>query len=225
MVLAIFTTQKPNVMKQVAFICLLTISSVCVHAQIDNNSLLSDPNNNNTIFALPENPRPDEAGLPIYNKPSEGLVKPNDNFSFELKDEFSNPGTRYDEKLDKTYTEKGERGSSGSKTDQYLGDFKTKSGFVKIACRDHEYPDGDRVKVVVNDIVVKENILLESAFKGFSMDLEKGFNKIDFIALNQGESGPNTAELRIYDDTGKAVAANRWNLATGVKATLIIVKE
>lgn len=211
---------KPN-----AFLYLLIISSICVYAQTDNNSLLSDPNNNNTIFALPESPKPDEAGLPVLNNPSEGLVKPNDNFSFELKDEFTNPGTRYDEKLDKTYTEQGERNSGGAKTDQYLGDFKTKSGFVKIACRDHEYPDGDRVKILVNDIVVKQNILLESVFKGFNMDLETGFNKIDFVALNQGESGPNTAELRIYDDTGKVVATNRWNLSTGVKATIIIVKE
>src|SRR5690606_22840700 len=116
---------KPN-----AFLYLLIISSICVHAQTDNNSLLSDPNSNNTIFALPENPKPAEAGLPIFNDTPEGLVKPSDNFSFELKDEFTNPGTRYDEKLDKTYTEQGERASGGAKTDQYLGDFKTKSGFV-----------------------------------------------------------------------------------------------
>src|SRR5690606_27463523 len=165
-------------MKLNAFLYLLTISSVCIHAQTDN-TLFSDPNNNNSIFKLPENSSPNETGLPIFNEPSEGLVKPNDNFSFELKDEFAKPGTKYDEKLDKTYTEQGERAYGGSKTDQYLGDFKTKSGFVKIACRDHEYPDGDRVKILVNDVVVKHNILLESGFKGFSMDLEKGFNKID----------------------------------------------
>lgn len=212
-------------MKLSAFLYLLIISSVCVHAQTDNNTLLSDPNSNNSILALPENPKPEEAGLPIFNETPEGLVKPKDNFSFEIKDEFANPGTKYDEKLDKTYTEQGERAHGGSKTDQYLGDFKTKSGFVKITCRDYGAVDGDRVKIFVNDVAVKENILLESGFKGFSMNLEAGFNKIDFVALNQGESGGNTAELLIYDDTGKAVAINKWNLATGVKATIIIVKE
>ena len=211
-------------MKPYAFLYLLIIPTFCVYSQTDN-TILSDPNSNNTIFALPENPKPEKAGLPIFNDTPEGLVKPNDNFSFELKDEFANPGTKYDRKLDKTYTEKGERNSGGATTNQYLGDFKTKSGFVKIACRDHEYPDGDRVQILVNDVVVKENILLESGFKGFNMNLENGFNKIDFVALNQGESGPNTAELRIYDDSGKVVAANRWNLSTGVKATIIIVKE
>ena len=55
--------------------------------------------------------------------------------------------------------------------------------------------------------------------------IQKYFNKIDFVALNQGESGPNTAEVRVFDDKGKLVGANRWNLATGVKSTYIIVKE
>jgi hypothetical protein len=68
-------------------------------------------------------------------------------------------------------------------------------------------------------------VLLLERFKTFSIDLIVGFNKIDFVALNQGESGPNTAEVRVFDDEGKLVGANRWNLATGVKATYIIVKE
>ena len=33
------------------------------------------------------------------------------------------------------------------------------------------------------------------------------------------------SEVRVFDDEGKLVGANRWNLATGVKATYIIVKE
>jgi hypothetical protein len=43
---------------------------------------------------------------------------------------------------------------------------------------------------------------LNSNFKGFEIVLEKGFNKIDFVALNQGSSGPNTAEFKVYDDKG-----------------------
>ena len=45
------------------------------------------------------------------------------------------------------------------------------------------------------------------------------------MALNQGDSGPNTAELRIYDDNDILISSNQWNLATGAKATLIIVKQ
>ena len=62
-------------------------------------------------------------------------------------------------------------------------------------------------------------------FKSIAIDLVMGFNKIDFVALNQGASGPNTAEVMVFDDNGKLVGSNRWNLATGVKATYIVVKE
>ena len=68
-------------------------------------------------------------------------------------------------------------------------------------------------------------MLLEQRFKRLNVDLLSGFNKIEFIALNQGESGPNTAEIRVYDDQGGLIMANQWNLATGTKATLIVVKE
>ena len=36
---------------------------------------------------------------------------------------------------------------------------------------------------------------------------------------------PNTAEVRVYDDEGNLVGNNRWNLATGVKATYIVYKN
>ena len=55
--------------------------------------------------------------------------------------------------------------------------------------------------------------------------LNSGFNKIDFLALNQGESGPNTAEVRVFDDNNNIITSNKWNLATGVRATLIVIKN
>ncbi|MGH1386337.1 hypothetical protein [Kordia sp.] len=111
------------------------------------------------------------------------------------------------------------------KVEQYLGDFKSNGKFVEIVCRDHEFVDGDRVRVYLNDVVVIENIRLEAAYKKIDIALKKGFNKIDFQALNQGTSGPNTAEFRVYDDKGELISANEWNLTTGIKATMIIVKE
>lgn len=111
------------------------------------------------------------------------------------------------------------------KVEQYLGDFRSNGKFVEIVCRDHEFVDGDRVRVYVNDVIVADNILLEAVYKKVNVTLEKGFNKIDFQALNQGSSGPNTAEFRVYNDKGELISANEWNLTTGVKATMIIVKE
>ena len=109
--------------------------------------------------------------------------------------------------------------------DMYLGDVKTSSKFVGILCRDHEYVDGDRVKIYANDQVIDPNILLTSSFKGVNLTLDKGFNRIDFEALNQGTSGPNTAQVDVYDDMGKLLYSNKWLLSTGSKASLIIIQE
>jgi hypothetical protein len=152
----------------------------------------------------------------------------NESFSMFGKEEFGNPGELYQKQVNEhlRYTEKEyEVRENGSTTNQYLGDFKTKVGKVNIIYRDHQYPDGDRVRVYVNDDIVQTNVLLQSSFSGFKLELVKGFNKIDFQALNQGQSGPNTAELQVLDEDGNVIAASRWNLATGVKATLIVVKE
>lgn len=122
----------------------------------------------------------------------------------------------------------GEREKKGAKKhfgDQYLGDIKTSAKFIGIVCRDHEYVDGDRVKIYLNGEVVEHNILLSGTFKGINIDLTQGFNRIEFEALNQGSSGPNTAQVLITDDLGKVIHNNRWNLSTGSKASMIVVKD
>ena len=109
--------------------------------------------------------------------------------------------------------------------DQDLGSFRTQSKSVRIICRDFQYPDGDRVTIMVNDIPVIKNITLRSTFQGFDIPLEVGLNRISFVALNQGTSGPNTAGFRVFDDSGNTISSNEWNLATGAKATIIIAKD
>ena len=138
-------------------------------------------------------------------------------------EEFLDPGKRYENKLNRK-SEK-DKNPNQFKTDQYLGDFRNNGKYVQIALRDHESPDGDLIKIMLNDREVVSRVLLQERFKTIAIDLIVGFNKIDFVALNQGTSGPNTAEIRVFDDKGKLVGSNRWNLATGVKATYIIVKE
>ena len=109
--------------------------------------------------------------------------------------------------------------------DMFLGEISTDGDLINIVLRDHEYPDGDIIEVLVNDKIVLPAILLSETAVGFKLDLKTGFNVIDFVALNQGSSGPNTAEVRVYDDIGNLVGNNRWNLATGVKATYIVYKN
>lgn len=139
------------------------------------------------------------------------------------KQEFRNPGDLVKAKLNKSVGE-GEI-QEGFRTDQFLGEFRSNAKSVRIVCRDHEAPDGDRVKILLNGLVVEWEIVLESEFKELRFELKNGFNKIDFEALNQGASGPNTAEFQVYDELGNLISANKWNLTTGVKATIIVVKE
>ncbi|MEO0901376.1 MAG: hypothetical protein AAFY00_04915, partial [Bacteroidota bacterium] len=127
--------------------------------------------------------------------------------------------------IDPKVGEKEKKSSKKHFGDQYLGDVKTTAKFVGIVCRDHEYVDGDRVKIYLNGEVVEPNILLSGSFKGVNIDLVKGFNRIDFEALNQGSSGPNTAQVVVADEKGEVIHNNRWNLSTGSKASLIVVKE
>ena len=108
--------------------------------------------------------------------------------------------------------------------DQYLGDFKNNSKCTHCFSRPPT-TRRDRVQIRFNDQIFYPNILLVENYKKLDVELIKGFNKIDFVALNQGSAGPNTAEVRVYDDQGRLMMANLWNLATGTKATFIVVKD
>ena len=46
------------------------------------------------------------------------------------------------------------------KVDQFLGEIRNDGEYVNIILRDHEYPDGDLIKVEVNENVVMPAILL-----------------------------------------------------------------
>ena len=144
------------------------------------------------------------------------------------KEKFIDLGTQYLYRLNRNLKNQSEEDQKLPKDfmiDQYLGDFRSTEKIMQVVVRDHEHPDGDRIKILVNDQEVVSNLLLIAQFRGLELPLVEGFNKIDFIALNQGESGPNTAEVQIYNSKGQLQAANRWNLATGVKATYVIIKE
>ena len=109
--------------------------------------------------------------------------------------------------------------------DYNLGDLRTTSKKLIIECRDHEYVDGDRIKLMVNNAVLHPNLRLSGEFYVVDVDLKLGHNTINFVALNEGTSRPNTAQLRVYDEDGKLLASKRWLLTTGYKAVLTILKE
>jgi hypothetical protein len=108
---------------------------------------------------------------------------------------------------------------------QFLGSFKTQSFTSTIRYRDAAYVDGDRIKVYLNDQVIEPEVSLDGDFKGFKIKLVPGVNKIDFEALNEGFASPNTAEFQVYDEKGVVIESSQWNVGTGYKATIVLIKE
>lgn len=163
-------------------------------------------------------------GIPNRGKVKDRFAKDEEGVDFKPKTQFTNPSDLWTDKLNK----KPEDENKGMKEEwgenMSLGEFVTSSDQMTFICRDHMMFDGDRVQIRVNDKIVVENLLLENAYKEITIPLEVGFNKIEFIALNQGDAGPNTAELKIIDGE-KLVSRNVWNLLTGVKASTVIVKN
>lgn len=220
--------RRIKVMKHQYLLILLLLSVICLNAQTDlprtqtlkieadkNLDLKSNPNNGNAL-KMPSL---------LDNNPNASIKETKNSRNVKMLPEKELKQAGFDLKLD---TKVGERQNTNSKKhfgNMYLGDVKTGGNFVGVVCRDHEYVDGDRVRVYVNGEVVEYNILLTAGFKGINIDLEKGFNRLDFEALNQGTSGPNTAQVDVYDDKGELIHTNQWLLSTGSKASLIVVKN
>lgn len=153
-------------------------------------------------------------------------------FTMSTETDFANPGDRYvakmEKDLDKALRAAGLKEGRGTlvKKNISLGEFKTKSQYFIVKLRDFGAIDGDLVKVSSNDQVLRDQIFLESNFTDVRINLVDGFNKLDFLALNIGSLGGNTAEIQVYDDKGQLVTNDYWdNLAAGFKASIIVTKE
>ena len=202
-------------------ILLLNMSPINLYAQTEINKTPLFTPKENLPSLINNNPK---NNIPLNLDINKINSEPKINMDISEREKFINPSEYYTSRLNR---KKGESNKMPDeyKNDMYLGDYLTSENSVNVTFRDHEYPDGDRIQIRVNDKLVVANILLVETFKGLNIELEEGFNRIDFIALNQGESGPNTAELKVYTNSGSLVGSNQWNLATGVKATYIVVKE
>lgn len=223
-------------MKRFTFTFLLMCFTLSVFAQIDNEKKLkivqAEESKNDSASSIPLTPSKPLSNTGNLNSPKAApqLEFPKKEFSMFPQEQFGNPGELYQKRIsenieDLKLTKEEIEQRNGSTSDVYLGDIKSNGEFVNVVYRDHGYVDGDVIQVLVNDDIVHARVYLTGGYKGFKLNLLKGFNKIDFLALNQGESGPNTAEFKVIDDQGNVVSHKQWNLATGVKATIIVVKE
>lgn len=193
--------------------------------QIDSGKKTSSGN----IFSSSNTSKSTSNTFGIPNRKAEGLFLNKDKdqgVDFTAKSKYSDPGNVWDSKFKVKAGDEGKEFDRDKfKNDMDFGVINSNSNKMTFMFRDHMAFDGDRVNVVLNGEVVAENVLLRPGFTTLDIPMEIGFNKIAFVALNQGQSGPNTAQLRIVDDAGYVVSNNVWNLLTGVKASVVIVKE
>lgn len=206
---------------------LFSLLGVSAFAQLDSpntvtgGNTLSTPNQlNSTTRSAPSLSKKNNN---FYRRPQTArLEQKEEKIDITENEGFIDPEIDFDPKYLKQEPEK--EMSDKFKQNQYLGDFKTKSGQIKIICRDHQAVDGDMVRVYKDGEVVVDKIYLEGQYKTVYLELKDGFNKIEIEALNQGTSGPNTAEFKVLDESGRIINSNIWNLATGYKASFIVVK-
>ena len=210
----------------------ITFSTTQSYAQLDNASGTKEKGKIKAV--IPLNAKVVDKPESIDVDPTNGFKKAHEKENEKLKkkqqeDNLKNKGIISQAKLSEERFLKAFKKINGQyqypKIDQDLGSFRTNSASVNIICRDFQYPDGDRVTILVNDIPVIVNIVLQQRYQKFNIPLEVGMNKIAFKALNQGTSGPNTAAFKVYNDAGMLLSSNEWNLATGAKATLVIAKD
>lgn len=154
----------------------------------------------------------------VNNSMNKYATKHNGNFLMEtLPEDEDIKGRRYLNNEDITHKRIG--------TNMDLGTISTTSKTVRVVCRDHSYVDGDMIKIFINEVPLKNNVVLKGSSFSVYLNLNEGFNRIDFQALNQGLSGPNTAELKLYDENDNLIAAKEWNLLTGGVATIGVIQK
>lgn len=182
----------------------------------------ADTENNDDLIVIEKEETPLALSVKKYTDSFDLTEKKSKGFTMIHHNDLLNPGVIYEEKWKKKKPVEGEAIYFG---DQFLGRFDIKSVFINVVYRDHGQVDGDRIRVFLNDDVIRPNVYLTSGYNGFKLNLKQGINKIEFEALNQGDLGPNTAEFQVFDDNENLVSSNRWNLSTGSRATIIVVKE
>ena len=154
-------------------------------------------------------------------------------FNYNLNNALKKPDLDITKKTDlvtptwdiKQTFKEGNSTSTKFRKDYYLGELETDSKYIIIKCRDHEYVDGDRIKLLLNNIVIHPNITLTGSYYTIDIDLIEGYNNIEFVALNEGESSPNTAQLSVFDENGVNLSNNKWLITTGYKARLVVFKK
>ena len=209
-------------MKTLFYILLFSVTICSAQKKLDNNSvhgtLVMQPDENSSvdntqIIAAKKEPLPPIA--PKDNNPNH-IQKP---FSMVNDNGLMDAG----EALEKSWHDGYIKASYY--LNQNLGTFGTKGTFLNIECRDFGAIDGDRVRIMVNGVLIVSNQFLSRNYTGIKVNLVTGENIIEFTAISIGTLAPNTAQFRILAEDGNIITSQVWNLMTDVTAKIVIIKK
>lgn len=147
---------------------------------------------------------------------------PEEEKSIFEKEQFASVAQEYTDKMNKQITDG--KIYEYYKKDYLLATYKCSTKIAKFALKDFGDPDGDVVRIWLNDVVVIEAIRLESGYREIQLNLRDGQNQLVIEALNEGTVSPNTAQFSIFNDKGAIIGNNLSGLLQNVKATIIINK-
>lgn len=148
--------------------------------------------------------------------------KPEEEKSIFEKEQFASPAKVYTDKMNKQVTDG--KIYDYYKKDYLLATYKCSTTIAKFALKDFGEPDGDVVRIWLNDEIVINAITLENGYREIQLNLRNGQNLLVIEALNEGIVSPNTAQFSIFNDKGEMIGNNLSGLLTNVKATIIINK-
>ena len=148
--------------------------------------------------------------------------KPEEEKSIFEKEQFASPAKEYTDKMNKQITDG--KIYDYYKKDYLLATYKCSTTIAKFALKDFGEPDGDVVRIWLNDEIVINAITLENGYREIQLNLRNGQNLLVIEALNEGMVSPNTAQFSIFNDKGEIIGNNLSGLLTNVKATIIINK-
>ncbi|KAF2509726.1 hypothetical protein E0W72_09430 [Flavobacterium arcticum] len=215
-------------MRKIFILLFIVFTTVTAQAQFDSNTgSISVPKGNTTSTDTPSlsttSPFTVTPPKPTVSNPYQVGANSDSNFSMYQKDEFVSRSSEYMDRVQVKVRESESNEPYRGNID--FGVIKTKSPYIVLMARDFGAEDGDRVKVTVNSKIIVANVTLTNRGAAIMITLSEGFNNIQIEALNQGTSGPNTADFGVKDNEEKMLARNEWNLATGFYAKFIVVKE
>ena len=106
-----------------------------------------------------------------------------------------------------------------------IGMCRTDADAVRVTTFDHGQEDGDRVRVSWNGDVVRADATLTSAHQMTRHALDPGANYYGAAALSEGFSPPNTATVIVDPCRDGAPETFTWNMQTGQKRFVSIVRD